>query len=181
MKVKSKKGQFFLRVLMIISLFAAAVLGYGYWHASTHASYHIDMRLASGDDGSRDKMPLAKVTFYDYGGNPLAKGINDEQYGYVHLLHPQVGDCHEIEEKATMSAEGRTAWQECFAKLATWIPTWAEKVHTVDVSYQGQQFNKIPVTVKAYNSEWPLWWIPLPHVGGKPYTYYRTTITVDRE
>lgn len=176
---KPKKSRSILRVLMIFGLFATAVLGYGYWHASTHASFHIDMRHAI--DENHGEMPLAEVTFYDIAGNQLAKGINDEQYGYIHLLHPEVGDYHEVEQAATTSAGGRTAWQKCFAKLAIWIPTWAEKVHTVDVSYQGQQFNKIPVTVKSYNSEWPLWWIPLPHIGGKPYTYYRTTITLDRE
>ncbi len=63
--------------------------------------------------------------------------------------------------------------------MATWIPQWAGKVKQVDVVYQGQIFAEIPVNVSVYNSDWYFWWVPLPHIGGRPYTYYRASITVE--
>jgi hypothetical protein len=124
-------------------------------------------------------MPLAKVVFFDIEGKTLAEGVSDEKYHYVHLLHPEVGDCYELESAATTSRSGRTAWQECYAILATWIPGWVDKVHSVDVSHEGKLYEKVPVKLNTYNSEWLLWWVPLPHVGGKPYTYYSTRISLE--
>lgn len=168
-----------MRVFIIVMLMFCAVLGYGYWHSVTHASFHIDMQLTGEQGRTQQSMPMAEISFLNGSGQVLAKGISDDKSNFVHLRHPDAGDCHEVEQAATTSNKGRTAWQECFAKLSTWIPQWAEDVRMANVTYQGHRFEKIPVAVSAYNSEWFLWWVPLPHVGGKPYTYYRATIHVD--
>lgn len=167
-----------LRAGFIIVLVVGVVLGYGYWHAATHASFHIDLKYLPDPGQKAQSMANAQIRFLNAKGQVLAEGVGDDKANFVHLLHPEVGDCHDVEEAASRSSEGRNAWQKCFARLSTWIPLWAEEVRMVDVTYENRRFNRLPVTVSAYNSEWPLWWIPLPHVGGKPYTYYRTTITV---
>jgi hypothetical protein len=155
-----------------------AVLGYGYWHAVTHASFNVTTHMVTGPGQKPQDMLLAKIDFLDAAGNKLAQGFSDEKYNFVHLLHPQVGDCHEIAQTSGTKA-GRNAWQECFAQMSTWVPQWAEDVKMVDVTYQERLFEKIPVSVSSYNSDWLLWWVPLPHIGGKPYTYYRMRITVE--
>lgn len=179
MRALSSKRNFFVSALISITVTSTVVLGYGYWHASTHASFHVSLRLLTAADDAPQGMPNAPITFLDQSGEILAHGVSDEYSNYAHLLHPEVGDCQEAAPKTTATSTGRTAWQECFAKLATWIPKWADKVHMVNITYQGQSFNKVPVKVSRYNSEWLLWWVPLPHVGGKPYSDYRTTIIVD--
>jgi hypothetical protein len=163
---------------VILVLIVCGVLGYGYWHAATHASFHINLHLLTAQGARPQAMPKAEITFRDESGKMLAQGVSDESANFVHLLHPEAGDCHDVEKMAATSSTVRTAWQECFAQQAAWIPTWARHLREVDVQYNGRRFEKIPVTVSEYNSEWFLWWVPLPHVGGKPYTYFRTTITV---
>jgi hypothetical protein len=37
----------------------------------------------------------------------------------------------------------------------------------------------VPVATFVSNSEWPLWWVPLPHVGGVPRRYFDLGMTVD--
>jgi len=168
-----------LSVFTIAILMFCSILGYGYWHSVTHASLHVDIRLLSVPGAAAQTMPLAKISFQDESGHFLAAGISDEKSNFVHLLHPDVGDCHEAEKAATTSNKSRTAWQECFDELSTWIPQWVKDVHMAEVIYKGHRIEKIPVAISANNSEWFLWWVPLPHVGGKPYTYYRATISVD--
>lgn len=168
-----------LRIFTIVGLIVCGVLGYGYWHARTHASFHIDMHFITESGAKPQTIPEAKISFQDESGEVLAQGISDEKANFVHLLHPDAGDCHEVAKTTATSSEGRTAWQECFAQQAVWIPTWARDLRQVDVTYNGRRFEKIPVTVSEYNSDWFLWWVPLPHVGGEPYTYFRTTIIVD--
>ena len=124
-------------------------------------------------------MPLAKVTFHDSEGKILAEGISDDRYHYIHLIHPDVGDCYELENAATTSRAGRRAWQECFAVLSTWTPKWVQQVKSATVTYQNATYRDIPLKVSMYNSDWPLWWVPLPHIGGKPYSYYSAPIAIE--
>jgi len=179
MATKSTTQSFFFSALLSISLITSVVLGYGYWHARTHASFHIDMRLLTSPGEKPQSMPNAEIIFLSESGEILAQGISDEKANFVRLLHPEAGDCHEASKAAPTSKESRAIWQKCFAQQSTWIPKWAKKVKQVDVIYKNRRFEKVPVTVSEYNSEWLLWWVPLPHVGGKPYTYFRATITVN--
>ena len=119
---------------------------------------------------------MAEVLFLDSEGRVLANGISDAQYNYVHLIHPEVGDCHQIEQLAPFSRQARGNWQDCFEQQSTWIAQWASQVRQVEVRFQECQWRDIPVTVSNGNSEWFLWWIPHPHIGGKPYSYYSLDI-----
>ena len=167
------------KLIIIVAIIVCIILGYGYWHSSTHASFHIRLIIKNVAKDKPKTIPKAEISFLDSEGRVLAKGISDEQYNYVHLIHPEVGDCHEIEKSAPYSKAARNSWQECFEQLSTWIPKWAGKVRKVDLKNQSCVWRNIPVTVSKYNSEWFLWWVPHPHIGGKPYTYFSSSITVE--
>lgn len=169
-----------MRKMLIIVAVIGCILGYGYWHSSTHASFHIQLNFKDDTMGKPKIIPKAEITFLDSEGRVLANGIGDEQYNYVHLIHPEVGDCHEIEKLASTSKEARESWQECFEHLSTWIPQWASKVRQIDLRAQGCIMKNISVTVSKHNSDWLLWWVPHPHIGGKPYSYYSSSITIEK-
>ena len=168
-----------MRILLITFLLIGAILGYGYWHAATHASFHIQLNFKTAAENELRAIPKTEIRFKDSSGQVLANGTSDEQYNFVHLLHPEVGDCHEVEKAASSSPERRTAWQECFAHVATWIPQWADDVVQIDLQTEKCRIQDIPVSISKYNSDWFLWWVPLPHVGGTPYSHYSLTVTVD--
>jgi hypothetical protein len=166
------------RALIVIAILIGGILGYGYWHAHTHASFHVQLDFKDADGQKPRPIPGAEIIFLDAEGSVLAKGISDAHYNYVHLIHPTAGDCHEIEKSAPSSKEARESWQECFEHLSTWIPDWAGKVRQVDLRARGCRLKNIPVTVSRYNSDWYLWWVPHPHIGGKPYAYYSLRLTI---
>ena len=170
-----------MRKLVIVAVIIGGILGYGYWHSYTHASFHVSIDLKKAGSNKPVPLPKAEIDFLDSQGRPLASGIGDEQYNYVHLIHPVVGDCHAVEKAAVTSKEARSAWQECFEHLSTWIPDWAGKVRQVNLQSPVCQLENYPVTVSRYNSDWYLWWVPLPHVGGKPYTYYSLNLSIDKK
>lgn len=176
-----------LRFLLIVVTLAAITLGYGWWHASTHASFHADFRLLNKQLFDRSSaspgpvLPGAKVIFMDANGEVLATGINDEQHNYLHLIHPGEGDCHRMEKVATISSEGRSAWQDCYEALSTWTSTWITRVAQVAVRHGKCFYDVIPVDISEYYSDWYLWWLPLPHIGGTPYMHYRLSIPVDEK
>ena len=58
---------------------------------------------------------------------------------------------------------------------------WAGKVRQVNLKSPICQLENYPVAVSRYNSDWYIWWVPLPHVGGKPYAYYSLNITIDEK
>lgn len=170
-----------MRTMLIIAIIIGCILGYGYWHSSTHASFHIQINFKDVTNGKPKTIPKAELIFLDSEGRVLANGISDEQYNYVHLIHPEVGDCHEVEKLASSSKKARESWQECFEQLSTWIPKWASKVRQVDLMAQNCILKNIPVTVSKYNSDWFLWWVPHPHIGGKPYSYYSLIVTIEEK
>jgi hypothetical protein len=160
-------------------MFIGLILGYGYWHSSTHASFHVELKMEDETGKDLKSLPGAEVKFLDSEGRVLATGISDERYNFVHLIHPEVGDCHDVEKEAPFSKAARNAWQKCFARQSIWIPRWVREVRQVEINYQECLYQNIPITVSEYNSGWYLWWVPLPHVGGKPYTYFSARIIVE--
>ncbi|MCP8686596.1 hypothetical protein [Marinobacterium sedimentorum] len=163
------------RLLLLAVLVALAVLGYGYWHGVTHAAFSISTQMP-GATGGRGFVPGAEIILRDAAGLELARGRNAMQYNFVRLIHPQVGDCNAAEQAAAGSSAGRKAWQACFEQQARWIPRWADRVNSVSLSTATCDGPAVPVRVRKYAADWLLWWVPLPHVGGKPYTYYSLSL-----
>lgn len=121
----------------------------------------------------------AKVQFLDSSGNVLANGVRDKQYNFVHLVHPVYGDCREVEKAAAFSQQARAAWQECFEHQSVWIATWIKDVAAVSVAYEKCRIENRPITISRSRADWYLWWVPHPHIGGKPYSDYSATIVID--
>lgn len=171
------------KFILFVLAVCAGVLGYGWWQASTHASFHADFRLLNHQRPSTQEpvMPGAQVHFLDAGGDTLAQGVNDELHNYIHLIHPEVGDCHDLERAATTSSDGRAAWQACYETLSSWTASWIRKVRQVAVRLEDCQFAPRPAEVAEYYADWYLWWLPLPHVGGTLYRHYRLRMEVDME
>ena len=170
-----------MRIMLLIVVIIACVLGYGYWHSLTHASFHIQLDFRDDNNGTQEVLPKVEIDFMDAEGRVLAQGIGDEHYNTVHLIHPEVGDCQQAEKSAPFSGKGRSTWQECFEHMSTWTATWASKVRQVGIQTQQCSWSNIPVTVSKSHSDWFLWWVPHPHLGGKPYAYYSLYITVGDE
>ena len=165
---------------ILIILIPGIVLGFGYWHSITHGSTHIELFFKSSDSDKRGLLPEAEVFFIGSDNHILAKGISDENYGYIHLIHPEEGDCHKF-GKMVSNSQSRNLWQQCFEKQSTWIMKWVKDIHFVKIKHNLCTTGKIPIDISEYNSEWLLWWVPLPHVGGKPYSYFSSKIVVEEK
>lgn len=166
-----------LKFLKVIVVIVALVLGYGYWHATTHGWVNISLYDSSNKD-DYGRLYQTEITLRDVNGAFLAEGKSDDTYGIIRLSHPEVGDCAS-EEKATIyDKEARSAWQTCFARHATWVMKWAPDIHSMDVSFGDCMLREVPVRVSVYR-DWWLWWVPLPHVGGDPYTGFSISLRVD--
>jgi hypothetical protein len=59
--------------------------------------------------------------------------------------------------------------------------TWVKEVKYVDLKSGVCQLTKIPVSVSEYTDNWWIWWVPLRHVGGKPYTGFIISIAINRD
>nr|WP_067291157.1 hypothetical protein [Marinobacterium profundum] len=165
------------RFFVLSVLIALVVLGYGYWHGATHAAFSISVQV-SGSAVGQGFVPGAEIILRDAAGLELARGRTDTHYNFVRLVHPLVGDCFAAEQAAVGSSAGLNAWQRCFEQQARWIPRWADRVHSVSLNTPSCDGPAVPVRVRKYAADWLLWWVPLPHVGGKPYTYYSLSLKV---
>ena len=158
-----------------------AVLAFGYWHSITHSSLYVSLSIASEADHQTPPPIETKVRFLDSSGNVLANGVRDTQYNFVRLIHPVYGDCHEVEKAAAFSHQAKAAWQECFEHQSVWIAAWIKDVAAVSVAYENCRIEKSPITISRSRGDWFLWWVPHPHIGGKPYSDYSAPIVVDEK
>jgi hypothetical protein len=166
-------------VLAVLLAIPAAVLGYGYWFARTHGSFYCSL---SDSTDPRNPRPVddASLAFLDARGEVLARAVSMPPYGTVHLSSPAAFSCREIEGRAASSTDVRAEWQRCFERQSRWIPTWIERVRAVDLRAGACTIRGLPVRVTKHGGEWWIWWVPLPHVLGKPYTLYSFSIAFDR-
>ena len=170
-----------MKALLIVAAAVFGVLAFGYWHSTTHATFYISLKMAGEIDDTDPSAARAKVQFLDSNGSVLADGARDRQYGFIRLIHPVYGDCHDVEKLAAFSKDARESWQECFEHQSRWIAKWIGDVSNINVKYENCLVQNRPITVSRSSTAWYLWWIPHPHIGGKPYSDYSATLTIDKE
>jgi len=167
--------------LVLVGALIVGGFGWGYWHVSTHG----DVNVSLNDVGLKTERQLwgkpsaAQVVFQDASGTTLARGAAEPPQGIVWIQHPVIGDCRREERQASSGEAGMAAWQECIGTKMRWVPTWIRQVRHVRVTLDGCTIERAPVSLDAYRDAWWLWWLPLPHVGGAPYTYYALAVWID--
>ena len=166
------------RIVLSVLTLASIILGYGYWHAKNHGTLNVSMYDFS-DGQSFSLLKDTEIVFVDEDSKVLAAGKSDSRYGTVYLSHPETGSCYEAEYQANRSKNAMNAWQICFRQHSTWLIEWVRRVRFVDIQVKDCSLKKIPVRIREYDGDWWMWWVPLPHVGGKPYTYFSLTIRLD--
>jgi hypothetical protein len=164
-----------VRLGLLVAASAALVLGWGYWHAMSHASLylHVDdhgLKSATLVYGAPHDVTL---TLRDRSGVALAAARSIEPAGYILAVHPDpaIGTC---EHRVSPSEHAA-----CYEQYSAWSSRWAPDVHSADVKVGACELRGVPVRSSVSNGEWLLWWVPLPHVGGRPRRYFDLAIAVD--
>lgn len=167
------------KILAAVAGAAVLVLGWGYWYAQTHTA----LSLRVEDYGLKtDRQAYGSphdVTLELLGASsePLAVARSVEPHGYILAEHPsrEIGNCQQ--RVGGTAAPGDYA--DCYARLSAWAAQWAPLVRRAHVAVGPCKLRDLPVGVYASNSEWWLWWVPLPHVGGLPRRYVEFVIKLD--
>ncbi len=159
-----------LRSLLLLATAGVAVIiaAFGYWHAATHATFSINLAY---NTGLANQMRNGQLEFLDEGSAVLARASMDTRLGVVWLMHPAKGQCG--------PDLARNAYLDCFQAQALWIPQWADRVRYANIMLERCSAARRTVQLATYRDNLLLWWLPLPHVGGLPYTRYSATIAID--
>ena len=169
------------RALAVLGVLIVAGLGWGYWQARTRGALQIylyDVALKT-DRQLYGSLPSAEVVFKDDGGAELASAGTGPPLGIVSVRHPQVGDCRAEERAASLDRAGMEAWTRCFGTQSRWLRTWVRRARYADVRTGECRVERVPVVLEESRDKWWLWWVPLPHIGGAPYTYFTLSLWID--
>ena len=163
---------------LLFLLFAMAVLGWGYWHMVTHATLNLSLHDVSlnRDRQAYGSVVNANIVLMDAMGVVLAEGKTRKPYGVLSFSHH---DCSGYEQQASSNIDARQSWQQCFEALSRWLTTWVRQVRYATVTINDCRIDRMSVRLEEYEDSWWIWWVPLPHIGGKPYTYFSLTLGVD--
>ena len=156
--------------LAVAACALAAIAGYGYWHAATHATFDVHLAYKT-NAGAAARLRNGQVEFLDDGGAVLARATIDTRFGVVWLAHPDKGQCG--------PDLTQNAYQECFRAQATWIPQWVRGVRYANIALERCSLARRGVQLTTHRDNLWLWWLPLPHVGGLPYTRHSATFAID--
>jgi len=173
-----RSNTIFSKVALLAALFFLAILGYVYWHEVTHGSLYVWLEDIS-DKNHALPIKNAEIIFLDSSFQELARGKSDDLYGTVYLSSPRAYSCREAERSVAFSLSGRDDWRECFEKQSRWLMTWIRRVNFAKLKVGDSNWGKIPVKVSEYSGGWWLWWVPLRHIGGKPYTSFYIHLSVN--
>ncbi len=173
----------FWRWPLAASGLVGAALGWGYWHAQTHAGLNLQVH----DHGLRTERQLYgtphDVTLELLGpaNEPLAKARSVEPIGYILAVHPNdaIGNCEHRGIRAPGGPAAPGDHEDCYAAHSAWAAQWAPKVRRANVVVGSCALRDLPVHIVTSNADWWWWWVPLPHVGGVPRRYFGFTLNID--
>jgi hypothetical protein len=157
---------------------AAAVLGYGYWHNATHGSLYVSV-VDVADRERSTSVSDGEIALLDAGGAALATVATPPRYGAFVITAPAPYACHSVERQAPFSTQAFSEWQRCFEGQSRWLVTWIRKIRQADINVGDCRLRRVPVAVSEHADTWWLWWVPLPHIGGKPYTSFSIHLRLD--
>jgi hypothetical protein len=116
-----------------------------------------------------------ELSFLDPAGLELARATRDPSSGTFYLSAPSSYDCREVEQRAAFTADARKEWDRCFDRQSRWIAAWINKLSYVDVQ-SGSCTIRLRPSVTRSRDAWWLWWVPLPHLAGNPYTSFHVDV-----
>ncbi len=160
-----------MRIMVVLLVIAAAMsVGYGYWHRSTFATLHISLKDVS-EQARGGAVLNAQLTFLDAASRPLARGKTDGKWGVVMVRHPSAGYCG--------SDLAPDDYRACFWKQSEWLMAWLKEMRYLSVAIGQCRIERVPIDLKVSRDSLLTWWIPLPHVGGVPFTAYSAQLELD--
>ena len=154
-------------VLASLLLGAVLILGYGYWFNATHGSLNVTVWDVTDREHANSAIP-STISFLDSNGNVLAEAQGQGPWFAVLISSPKTYSCSEAD------------WQTCFPRQSRWLPTWIRSVRYIDFKSGSCEVRRKPVVISEHPDTWWLWWVPLPHIGGKPYTSFNLYLEVNR-
>jgi hypothetical protein len=153
------------KILLVAIVVTALVPLWGYWYSIHHAYLNLrvdDYALKSPTQRYGDPHDV-RLVLRDASNTQLAVAKSVEPLGYILAVHPDaaIGNCEQRKDD----------YPACYEQYSKWSSTWA--------AVGACQMTAVPVTVSRSNSEWPVWWVPLRHVGGLPREYFSFEVAVD--
>ena len=125
--------------IAIIIGVAAGVLGYGYWHRSSHATLTVVLTDTSRKEPD-GRVLNAEIVFLDASSRPLARGKTDDKLGIVLVQHPTTGYCG-----PDLTLE---SYRACVIAQSGWLPGWVNDLRYVSVVLGNCRIERIPVEVR---------------------------------
>lgn len=148
---------------------------------STHGWLYISLNgLGLAEKGPKyHYIKNARIALFNRDGNLLANGKSDSSYGVVFLAHPKLGYCVEEASKTTDTTATKQSWYDCYKEQSKWLMDWVRQADYMDVVFGRCHLQQIPIDISESTDVWWLWWIPHPHIGGKPITYFNMSLYFD--
>jgi hypothetical protein len=166
-------------IVAAILLAVIVTLARGYAFVKAHGSLSVYATDVSDTTHRNRVVPLA-ATFLDASGATLAHMSADSATGVLYITQPTEYACRAVEIGAATDAGAQRDWTRCFDRESRWLMTWIRRARFIDIDAPPCSLRRVPMQISESTDPWWLWWVPLRHIGGDPYTYFSVDIRFDR-
>ena len=70
-------------------------------------------------------------------------------------------------------------YRACFWTQAEWLTTWLKDLRYVSLALGDCRIERLALELEVSRDSLLTWWVPLPHVGGVPFSRYSAQLEVD--
>lgn len=154
--------------IMCVIIIGVPLIGYVYTECYSYLYVSV---WNKGSSTNFETKPDIKILFVDSNKNILAIGENDAPYGTVEIKKPDGTYC-----KPEL---GSTQWQRCHRANSIWLKNWIDQLSTIKVMVNDCEQQSLQAIIHEQRFNMLTWWVPHPHIGGSPYTYYNLRLAID--
>ncbi len=158
---------------ILFIFFCAIIIGVpsvGYLYTECYGYLYVSI-WNKGESTQFAVNPDVKIEFADKNKNLLAIGESNETYATIEIKKTDGSYCR--------PELGSTQWQRCHRANAIWLKSWIDQLRTVTVKVNDCEQQVLPANIHKRRFNMLTWWMPHPHIGGSPYTYYNLRLAID--
>ena len=169
------------RFFAIIAILIGAVFAYGYWQVRSNGYFNISLSDRAGRTATRlsGDVERAEIALRDAARAVIAEGYVEPPWAFIRWRYPGHAECERTESAAMQTSDGYARWRQCIATFRRWYREAGDAARFFDVRWGACSVASVPLQMRINRDGWMVWWVPLPHVGGTPYTTYSAYIMLD--
>ena len=157
-------------IIIFICIVTITVPLVGYLYTERYGYLYVSV-WNKGESTKLEFKPNIIIEFIDKNENILAIGESNTRHGTIEIKKTDGTYCR--------PELGSTQWYRCHRANSLWLKGWIDQLSVVTVKINDCEQRRLKAIIHEQRFNMLTWWVPHPHIGGSPYTYYNLRLAIN--